>query len=87
MLLWLFGAFICICIGGSAAVLIGYPLYWGFLAGWLGLPSVIVMLMGPCIVRDKMTKARHWQSAHSTFYPLPLAGQRRQHHNESFSVC
>jgi hypothetical protein len=86
MLLWLFGAFICVCIGGSAAALIGYPLYWGFLAGWLALPSLIVMMMMPCIIRDNMTKTRPWQSARRMSYP-PLAGQRQKHHNESVSVC
>ena len=48
----------CICVGVSAAVLRGYPLYLGFLAGWLCLPFAIIMVMLPRIIKDKITVAR-----------------------------
>ena len=36
----------CICVGVGVAALASYPLYWGLLAGWL-CPSVVIMLMVP----------------------------------------
>jgi hypothetical protein len=81
MFLSLLVIFICVCLGTSAAALGGYSLYLGFLAGWLCLPSVVAIVMLPCMVMDKIRAARR------TPYPPQLTGDGREYRNESSFAC
>jgi hypothetical protein len=75
LVIWL-----CVCLGIGAAALGGYPLYWGFLAGWLCLPFAVVIAMLPRIVMDKLTAARRRSGL------PPLIGHGRKVPDESFFI-
>lgn len=45
----------CICVGVTVAALANLPLYWGFLAGWLGPSVVIVIVMLPRVILSGIT--------------------------------
>jgi len=80
MLLSLFVIFACVCMGGGAAALTGYPLYLGFLAGWVCLPPVVMIAIGG------MTEGHRWRIAPSAPCPPKLAVHGREHRNASFSA-
>ena len=57
MLIYLFITVASICAGVITSALTGYPLYQGFLAGWL-FPTMLVMaIMLPKIVMGKRQEA------------------------------
>ena len=73
MILLLLINVVCICVGVGVAALASFPLYLGLLVGWL-CPSVVLMLvMLPYIVRDKMHHRRNPPS----FVPWHKQGELR----------
>lgn len=80
MLLSLFVILACVGMGGGAAALTGYPLYLGLLAGWIGLPPVVMIVLGG------MTKGRRWRIAPGTPCPPKLAARERERRTASLSA-
>jgi hypothetical protein len=79
MLLSQFAILACVGMGGGAAALTGYPLYLGFLAGWVCQPPVVMLVIGG------MTKG-HWRIAPSAPCPPKLAVHERERRNASLSA-
>ena len=77
MILLLLINVVCICVGIGVAALASYPLYLGFLTGWL-FPSVMLMLaMPPYILMDKTHRHRR----------APFVGVWREQRERRGYVC
>jgi len=87
MILALLTTFACMCVGMSAAWLIGYPLYYGLLAGWLCPSVVIIAVLLPRVMMRRRTEAHSWRTTRSSSRSLrPVAyGPKRDH--KSLSAC
>ena len=57
MLICLLVTLASICIGVIVAALTGYPIYQGFLAGWLCPSVILMMVMAPKIVVARRQEA------------------------------